>query len=341
MPNLTSREVHLKQRPSGVPTPEDFEFVSVAVADPGPGEVLVRNIYLSVDPYMRSRMRDARSYAAPFQLGKPMSGGCVGQVIESKHEAWSPGDFVLSNKGWREYHVSDGSELSAVDPSVAPIQAFLGVVGMPGQTAYFGLLDIGQPQPGETVFVSAAAGAVGSVVCQIAKLKGCRVVGSAGSQAKIDWLQDELGVDAAINYKEVYSLKQAVADECPDGVDIYYENVGGEHLEAAIASMNMHGRIPVCGMISQYNAAQPEPGPSNLALIIGRRIKLQGFIVGDYSERSAEFYADMRQWIADGKITWRETVFGGIERAPEAFLGLFQGDNIGKMLVKLADPDAV
>jgi len=335
--STTSREIHLKRRPQGIPSPDDFELVTVSIPTPEAGQMLVRNIYMSVDPYMRGRMRDRRSYVPPFQLGEPLTGGCVGQVIQSNGGPFDEGDYVLGMLGWREYYLSDGEGLMPIDPSIAPMQAFLGTVGMPGQTAYFGLLDIGQPQAGETVFVSAAAGAVGSVVCQIARIKGCRVVGSAGSPAKIDWLQNDLGVDAALNYKEVANLRAELATLCPDGIDVYYENVGGEHLEAAIALMNNHGRIPVCGMISLYNATEPTPGPSNIASVIGKRLKLQGFIVSDYRARADAFYADMRRWIEEGRITWRETIWDGIERAPEAFIGLFHGENIGKMVVKLAD----
>ncbi len=338
---MQSREIHLKQRPTGVPTAADFDLVTVDLPAPGTGEVLVRNLYMSVDPYMRGRMVDRKSYTPPFQIGEPLTGGCVGQVVKSNHEKFSVGDYVLGFQGWREAYLSDGSDLRPIDPSIAPVQAFLGTTGMPGQTAYFGLLDIGQPQPGETVFVSAAAGAVGSVVCQIAKIKGCRVVGSAGSQAKIDWLTDELGVDAAFNYKESDDLTATLKEHAPDGVDVYFENVGGEHLQAALANLNQHGRVPVCGMISQYNNERPEAGPTNLSSIIGKRLTLRGFIVSDYADRAGEFYADMKKWIERGDVQRRETVVEGIESAPEAFIGLFSGENIGKMLVKVGEAPAV
>lgn len=335
MTTITSREIRLKQRPTGLPSAENFELVTVTLPQPGPGEVVVRNLYMSVDPYMRGRMVDRKSYVPPFALGETLQGGAVGQVIESKSDKFKVGDYVLHGLGWREYFISDGKGVASIDPSIAPVQAFLGAVGMPGQTAYFGLLDIGQPQTGETVFVSAAAGAVGSMVCQIAKLKGCRVVGSVGSQAKVDWLLNEVGIDAAFNYKEVDSLKAELGRQCPNGIDIYFENVGGEHLEAALTHMNQNGRIPVCGMISQYNATEATPGPNNLGLIIGKRLKLQGYIVSDYRARTAEFYADMKDWIAAGQIKSQETIVEGIENAPNAFIGLFTGENMGKMLVKL------
>ena len=335
MTTITSREIRLKQRPTGLPSAENFELVTVTLPQPGPGEMVVRNLYMSVDPYMRGRMVDRKSYVPPFALGETLQGGAVGQVIESKSDKFNVGDYVLHGLGWREYFISDGKGVASIDPSIAPVQAFLGAVGMPGQTAYFGLLDIGQPQTGETVFVSAAAGAVGSMVCQIAKLKGCRVVGSVGSQAKVDWLLNEVGIDAAFNYKEVDSLKAELGRQCPNGIDIYFENVGGEHLEAALTHMNQNGRIPVCGMISQYNATEATPGPNNLGLIIGKRLKLQGYIVSDYRARTAEFYTDMKDWIAAGQIKSQETIVEGIENAPNAFIGLFTGENMGKMLVKL------
>ena len=331
----TSREIRLKRRPTGLPSAEDFELATVTVPEPGSGEMVVHNVYMSVDPYMRGRMVDRKSYVPPFALGDTLNGGAVGQVVQSNGGPLAVGTYVLNGWGWREYFSSDGKGLTTIDPSIAPVQAFLGAVGMPGQTAYFGLLDIGQPKAGETVFVSAAAGAVGSMVCQIAKIKGCRVVGSVGSQAKVDWLRDELGVDAAFNYKEATDLKAELGKHCPNGIDVYFENVGGDHLEAALAHMNQHGRIPVCGMISQYNATESVPGPSNLGLIIGKRLKLQGYIVSDYRARAGEFYADMKEWIASGQIKWQETVVEGIENAPHAFIGLFTGDNMGKMLVKL------
>lgn len=336
MSSVQSREIHLASRPVGEPTADNFTLATTELdTTPPENRLLVRNLYLSVDPYMRGRMRDTRSYTPPFQIGEALTGGAVGEVIASAHPDFAPGDVVEHNYGWREYASVHGKGATKVDPSLAPVQSFLGVLGMPGRTAYVGLLDIGRPKAGETVFVSGAAGAVGSLVCQIAALKGCRVVGSAGSAAKIDWLREKAGVDGAVNYREVKNLRRAIGAECPDGVDVYFENVGGEHLEATLSLMNNFGRIVVCGMISQYNATEPVPGPRNLALLIGRRLRMQGFIVSDHADRNADFYRDMAAWMAEGKIHWEETVVEGIENAPDAFLGLFRGENLGKMLVKL------
>ncbi len=335
MTESISREIQLTSRPAGLPNEENFALVSGPIPQPDEGEMLVRNIYMSVDPYMRGRMRDRKSYTPPFQIGEPLTGGCVGQVIESNDGKFAAGDYVLGILGWREYYVSDGKDLHHVDPTLAPIQTFLGTLGMPGMTAYVGLLDIGRPKAGETVFVSAASGAVGAIVCQIAKIKGCRVVGSAGSKEKVEWLVDEVGVDAAFNYKEADNLTKELAKHCPDGLDVYFENVGGEHLEAALNVMNQNGRVAVCGMIANYNATKPMPGPNNLFHIIGKRLTLQGFIITDHYDRLPQFYTDMGQWIAEGKIQWKETVFEGLENAPKAFIGLFDGQNFGKMLVKI------
>ncbi|HXH11465.1 MAG TPA: NADP-dependent oxidoreductase [Alphaproteobacteria bacterium] len=340
MTETVSWEIRLKQRPVGLPSLRDFELVTVTIPAPRPGEVLVRNFYMSVDPYMRGRMIEQPSYVEPFQLGQPLEGGCVGQVVQSQNGAFQVGDYVLGRKGWREYYVSNGTDLTKIDPSLASPQAYLGVLGMPGMTAYVGLLDIGRPQAGNTVFVSAAAGAVGSVVCQIAKLKGCRVVGSAGSAAKVHWLREVAGVDAAFNYKEVDSLTAEVGRHCPQGIDVYFENVGGAHLEAALEHMNMRGRIVLCGMISQYNDTTPSSGPRNLRLAVRKRLTLTGFIVSDHADRQPQFYSDMGAWIAAGKIRWQETIIDGIENAPKAFLGLFTGENIGKMLVRLGPQPA-
>lgn len=331
----TSREIRLKSRPEGLPTAANFELASVELPDPAEGQLLIKNIYMSVDPYMRGRMIDRKSYTPPFKLGEPLNGGAVGEVVASNHPDYAAGDFVVNGAGWQEYALSDGRGIMKVDQSI-PLSAYLGTAGMPGRTAYFGLLDIGQPQEGETVFVSAAAGAVGSVVCQIAKLKGCTVIGTAGSDEKVQWLTETLGVDVGINYKTAGNLTKALAAAAPQGIDIYFENVGGDHLEAALAVMNNNGRIPVCGMISGYNATEPEPAPRNLFNIIGKRLLLKGFIVSDYSGRNHEFFRDMSQWIQEGKIKWEETVYEGIENAPDAFMGLFTGDNLGKMVVKLA-----
>ena len=338
MTQIISREIHLKRRPVGLPSESDFELVEVPVPEPAVGELLVRNLYISVDPYMRGRMADRASYVDPFSIGRPLEGGCVGQVVQSNGGMLPVGEYVLGFKGWREYYVSDGSELTRIDPKLVPLQYYLGIMGMPGMTAYVGLLDIGQPKEGETVFVSAAAGAVGSVACQIAKIKGCRVVGSAGSDEKVRWLQEEAVVDAAFNYKKVDDFSAELARLCPNGIDIDFENVGGAHLEAALERMNRCGRVVLCGMISQYNATEPLSGPGNLFLAITRRLKLQGFIVSDHFDRRPQFLADMSRWIAEDRIQWKETILDCIENAPRAFVGLFQGENFGKMLVRVG-PD--
>ena len=336
MTSVTSREIHLRSHPHGLPTADNFALVSVEVPAPsGPDQVLVRNRFISVDPYMRGRMRDTRSYTAPFGLDEPLTGGAVGEVVGSTSDQFAEGDFVLHMFGWREYALAEPRQLTKVDPSLAPLQSFLGVLGMPGMTAYVGLLDIGKPQPGETVFVSGAAGAVGSEVCQIAKIQGCRVVGSTGSQVKARWLEEVAGVDVAINYKETSNLRSELKKACPDGIDVYFENVGGVHLEAALQYMNNFGRIAVCGMISMYNATSAQPGPANMALMIGRRLKMQGFIVSDHLERRDDFLRDVSGWMREGKLKWEETILDGIESTPEAFIGLFHGENLGKMLVKV------
>lgn len=330
-----NREVHLQRRPSGMPVAEDFKLVSTPFAGVKKGEVLIRNLWMSVDPYMRGRMIDRKSYIPPFALGTVLEGGAIGEVIDSDNPAFAVGQKVAHMGGWREYYISNGEDLQALPQSPVPEQAFLGVLGMPGMTAYTGLLKIGEVKKNDNVFVSAASGAVGSIVCQIAKLKGCYVVGSVGSDTKAEYLTSELGVDAAINYKTSKDLSADLAAACPNGIDVYFENVGGAHLEAALNVMNDHGRIAVCGMIDQYNAEMPVPGPTNLAMIIIRKLKIQGFIVFEHWDEYPAFLQQMSQWILEEKVRYRETIYEGIELAPEAFMGLFTGKNIGKMLVKL------
>ena len=331
-----NQEIHLQRRPSGMPVAEDFKLVSTPVAEVKKGEVLVKNLWMSVDPYMRGRMIERKSYVAPFALGAVLEGGAVGEVVESDNPAFTVGQKVAHMSGWREYYISKGEDLQPLPESTVPEQAFLGVLGMPGMTAYTGLLKIGELKEGDNVFVSAASGAVGSIVCQIAKLKGCFVVGSVGSDVKAEYLISELGVDAAINYKTSKDLSADLKAACPNGIDVYFENVGGAHLEAALNVMNDHGRIAVCGMIDQYNAEAPVPGPTNLAQIIIKKLKVQGFIVFEHWDEYPAFVQQMSQWILEEKIHYRETVYEGIESAPEAFMGLFSGKNTGKMLVKLA-----
>jgi len=341
MPYRRSREIRLARRPEGLPRPEDFQLAEREVPEAGAGQVLVRNIYMSVDPYMRGRMVERESYVPPFQIGQPLSGGAVGQVVESRNPQFHPGDYVNNFSGWQEWFVSSGGDLQKIDPAVAPIQAFLGTFGMPGLTAYAGLLKVGELKDGERVFVSAASGAVGGVVCQIAKAKGCTVVGSAGSDEKCDWLTREAGVDRAINYRTCGDLTEAVREALPDGIDVYFENVGGAHLDAALANMRQGGRIAVCGMIEQYNATSLPPGPANFINVLPKRLTIRGFIVSDYGALMPEFLRDMAAWHRAGRMKWRETVVEGIEKAPAAFIGLFKGENIGKMLVKIGPDPAV
>jgi NADPH-dependent curcumin reductase CurA len=331
----TSREIRLKSRPTGLPTADNFELAHLEVVDPGPGEVQVRNLWMTVDPYMRGRMNEGKSYVPPFALGQPLQGGAIGEVIASNDPAFQKGDLVQSMLGWREVFNASPSSLRKLDPRGLPPQAFLGVAGMPGLTAYVGLLRVAGLKDGDVVFVSAAAGAVGSVVCQIAKIKGHKVIGSAGGADKSAYLK-EIGVDAAIDYKAVPDLTAAVRQAAPEGIDVYFDNVGGEHLEAAIACAKPFARFAVCGMISQYNATSPPAAPRNLIQMIGKRLRLQGFIVSDHADAQADFVADLSRWVADGKLRWRETTLEGIENAPRALLSLFEGGNVGKMLVKLA-----
>ena len=334
---MTSREVRLVARPNGVPDESVFELAEVSLADPADGEVLIRNAYVSVDPYMRGRMNEARSYVPPFALGEAMTGGAVGRVVASRNPRFAEGAWVTHSLGWREWALSDGRGLLAVDPALAPVSTALGVLGMPGFTAWYGLTRLGEPQAGETVFVSGAAGAVGSVVAQVAVLLGCRVVASAGSEEKLAWLR-ELGVDAAFSYRErpvVESLREAA----PDGIDIYFDNVGGDHLEAAIRAMRLRGRIVACGAISRYNDTEALPGPRNLFMVVTKRLTMRGFIISDHNDLYPEFLAAMAPWVRDGAVQARETVVDGIENAAQAFIGLLGGENTGKMLVRV-DPTA-
>lgn len=325
-----SKEIHLKSRPKGLPTEDNFEFVDVNIPDPGENEVLVQNIYMSVDPYMRGRMRE------DFPLSQVLAGGAVGKVVASNNPDFAEGDYVSNFSGWREYFVSSGPDLSKVDISLAPLSSYLGVMGMPGLTAYGGLLVTGELKDGETVFVSAASGAVGSVVGQIAKVKGCTVIGSAGSDDKVAQLTNEFGFDHAFNYKTADPLAE-LRQAAPDGIDVYFENVGGIQLEAALTHMKINGRIPICGMISTYNDdGTPSPGPRNLTETIYKFITMKGFVVSAFAAQQPQFVQDMSGWIKSGKMKYHETIFEGIENAPAAFIGLFDGTNNGKMLVKLA-----
>ncbi len=329
------KEIHLKSRPDGMPRLENFTVAEADLPTIRDGEILVKNEWLSVDPYMRGRMKDTKSYVPPFELNEPMDGGCVGRIVESKNSSFSEGDYVVGNQGWREFWKSDGSDALPINVEGAEPQNFLSVLGMTGMTAWVGLTEIGNLKEGETVFVSAASGAVGSIVAQIAKIKNCKVIASAGSADKIEWLRKNAGVDEAFNYHDVENVSQKVEELAPNGIDLYFDNVGGDHLAAAIDNMNDFGRIVCCGMISGYNDKEPKPGPSNLFKIIGKRIRMQGFIVRDHQDLQEAFVKEMSGWIQSGKIIWEETITEGVENAPEAFLSLFEGDKMGKALVKV------
>jgi NADPH-dependent curcumin reductase CurA len=327
---MKAREIRLAARPVGEPKPTDFDLAEVEMPT---GEVVVRNVVMSVDPYMRGRMNDAKSYVPPFQIGAPLDGGAVGEVVSSSDSSLSPGDLVLHGFGWRDYAAGPAKAFRKVESTGNPSH-HLGVLGMPGLTAYAGLFAVAGLQQGETLFVSGAAGAVGSLVGQFARLRGATVIGSAGSADKVSWLTDELGFDKAFSYRDAPVGKQLRA-AAPDGIDVYFDNVGGDHLEAAIGSLNVHGRAAICGMISIYNNTEPAPAPRNMAMVVGKRLRLQGFLVSDHNDLLPEFRREVGGWLADGKLVVRETVVDGLENAPEAFLGLLRGDNTGKMIVRI------
>jgi hypothetical protein len=325
------REVVLAARPQGAPKESDFAFREVDEREPAAGEVVVRNVFVSVDPYMRSRMSGIRTYVGPYEVGDAIDGGSVGRVVASNDEGFAEGDWVLSGLGWREGGIADAKQLRKLDPEVAPPSTALGVLGMPGLTAWVGLVDIGAAKEGEALYVSGAAGAVGSAAAQIGKLKGLHVIGSAGSPDKVEWLRS-LGV-GAFDYRKT-PAKEALAD----GIDVYFDNVGGPQLEAALHALRPFGRVVACGAISRYNDERPEPGPRNLGLVVTKRIRMQGFIVIDHRDRYPAFFAEVAPWVREGKIVCRETIVDGFEQLPSAFAGLFRGDNIGKMLVRVG-PD--
>ena len=338
MAGSNNRRWLLTNRPVGEPSESDFEMVEDQVPEPGQGEFVARALYLSVDPYMRGRMRDVKSYAAPAALGEVMVGGAVGQVVASKNAAYAEGDFVQGSFGWQEYAISDGTGVTMVDAALAPLSAALGVLGMPGMTAYFGLLEVGQPMAGDTVVVSAAAGAVGSVVGQIAKIKNCRAVGIAGGAEKCAYLTEELGFDAAVDYKAALDLRTALAATCPDGIDVYFDNVGGATLDTVLTLINLHARIAICGMISEYNLTAPELAARPTRALLVKRARMQGLLVHDWADRRPEGIAQMVAWIDEGKLRYKEDVIEGIENMPKAFLRLLRGENFGKQLIKAADP---
>jgi NADPH:quinone reductase len=334
---MKTRQILLASRPAATPTAANFRLEEALLPEPGAGEVLVRNVFMSVDPYMRGRMREGRSYAQPWEVGKPADGRAVGVVVKSNASGLAVGDRVASMLGWREHYVARAEELHKLDPSV-PLSAYLGVLGVPGFTGWYGLKEIGKPKAGETLVVSGAAGATGSLVVQVGKILGCRVVGTAGTEAKCAWLTKELGADVAINYRTAGDLYEALRKACPSGIDIYFENVGGAMLDAVLRLINPLARIPLCGMISQYNLEVPEPGPRYLFSMIGNRALMQGFIISDHMQRYPEFLAEVGGWLKAGRIRYEETIVDGIDNAVTAFLGLFQGDNTGKMVVRLG-PD--
>jgi hypothetical protein len=339
----TSKAVFLKDYPAGMPAFGDFTVREIDVPAPGAGEMLCRTVWMSVDPYMRGRMRpDVKSYIPPFSIDAPLEGGAVSEVIESNIDGYAPGDYVVDfTGGWKEYYISKGERSQKVDPNLAPLSAYLGVLGMPGLTAWAGVTQILKPKEGETLFVSGAAGAVGSLVCQLGKIKGCRVIGSAGSKAKCDWLENEAGVDVALNYKDYKNaaeLTKALAAAAPKGVNCYFENVGGMHLEAALNCIALGGRMALCGMIAVYNNKEPEPGPSNLINMVGRGVMARGFIVSEYMDKAMEFAMEVAPLLGQGKIKFQESVYEGIEKAPEAFIGLFKGENTGKAVIRVG-PD--
>jgi NADPH-dependent curcumin reductase CurA len=335
----TNRVIELAERPQGVPTKNTFRFNDIAVPEPKEKEVLLKSIYVSVDPYMRGRMRDVKSYVEPFAVDEPITGGIVAEVLESNNKAFSAGDIVQGQLEWKKYQTVEPKELQQIDPDLAPTSTALSTLGMTGRTAYFGWLEIGEPEQGETVVVSGAAGAVGSVVAQIAKIKGCRVVGTAGSDEKIDYLENELGVDKAINYKSTDDMMQALAGACPNGVDVYFDNVGGELSDMVLRLINKNARIVLCGQIALYNKNEMPQGPRPQLMLITKSARMEGFIVSDFASKFKIAIKQLATWFNTGEITHRETVTEGFENIPEAFLGLFSGDNIGKQIVKVAEPE--
>jgi NADPH-dependent curcumin reductase CurA len=333
-----NRQILLAARPVGFPKESDFKLVESPVPTPGEGQILVRSIYLSVDPYMRGRMNDVKSYAAPVPIGGVMGGGAVGKVIQSSNPAFNEGDIVEGMFGWQDYAVSDGQGVRKIDPALAPISTALGVLGMPGLTAYFGLLEIGNPQPGESVVVSGAAGAVGSLVGQIAKIKGCRVVGIAGADDKISYLTDELGFDGAFNYKTASDYHEKLKELCPKGIDVYFDNVGGEISDAVFRLLNTKARISICGQISQYNLEKPEMGPRLiLTSLLVKQARAEGFLVFQFVDRYPQGITQMAQWLREGKLKYREYIEEGIENTPRAFMAMLKGRNVGKQLLKVSE----
>jgi NADPH-dependent curcumin reductase CurA len=339
MTDRQNRRILLASRPEGEPKPENFRLDTAPVPQPGEGEVLIRTKWLSLDPYMRGRMSAAKSYAKPVDVGAVMEGGTVGEIVASRNNGFREGDIVLSHSGWQDYAISNGQGLRRLDPNTAPIQTALGVLGMPGMTAYTGLLNIGKPKEGETVVVAAATGPVGSAVGQIAKMKGARAVGIAGGPEKCRLLIEEFGFDAAIDHRGP-DMPEQLAKACPTGIDVYFENVGGKVWDAVFPLLNDFARVPVCGIVSHYNDTELPPGPDRTPQLMGavlrKRLTLRGFIVWDFASQAGDFAREMGSWLKDGRIRYREDVVDGLENAPEAFMGLLKGRNTGKLLVKVA-----
>jgi NADPH-dependent curcumin reductase CurA len=331
---MQNKEIRLASRPTGMPTPDNFNIVETDVPQLSDGEVLVRTLYISVDPYLRGRMREGRSYVRPFEIGEVISSVVVGEVAESRSPEFQAGDIVTAMLGWRLYNVAKPAELRKIDSRIAPVTTALGVLGIPGLSAYFGLLDIGKPKEGETVVVSGAAGAVGMTVCQIANIKGCRVVGVAGSDEKNQYLRDELGVDAALNYKDT-EMRQALKEACPKGIDVYFDNVGGEVSDTVLPLLNHGARIVLCGQISLYNLDKPDVGPRPQPYLLVNSALMKGFIITEYAARFVEGVMHLAQWLAAGKLRYAETIVEGFDNTPQAFIGLFSGENLGKQIVKV------
>lgn len=330
-----SKVIVLQQRPSGKPVLTDFEFREEPVVGPGKDELLLKTLYVSVDPYLRGRMSDAKSYVPPFKVGSPIQSGIVAEVTESNHPDFKKGDFVSGNLDWREIQVSDGKGLTVVDKDAASLSAYLGILGMTGLTAYLGLIEIGKPQKGETLVVSGAAGAVGSVVGQIGKILGCKVIGIAGSEKKLALLKDKFGFDEAINYKTTKDMNQAIKDAAPNGVDIYFDNVGGEISDAVLANINKFGRVPVCGAISLYNNTEVSMGPRVQPILVKNSALMQGFIVSNFADKFPEAIKPLTAWLKEGKLSYTETIVEGFDQIPQAFIDLFEGKNEGKMIVRV------
>jgi len=331
---MNTQQIVLAARPKGTPTSADFRTENIELKAIEEGEVLLNGLYYSVDPYMRGRMNDAKSYAPPFQIDQPISGGIVAEVMESKSNKFNKGDIVSGMLPWQKSIIAKDSAIQKIDTGIAPASYYLGILGMPGLTAYFGLMHICKPKAGETVVVSGAAGAVGVIVGQIAKINGCKVIGIAGSDDKIKLLKEDFGFDEAINYKTTNNIKKAIADICPDGVDIYFDNVGGEISDAVIANINFHARIALCGQISLYNSTETPVGPRLQPMLLTRSVLMQGFIISNYQQQFSEGIQYLAKYINEGKLKFTETIVNGFDQLPHALLGLFKGENIGKMIVK-------